>query len=490
MITAEYQMTSHFDLPPVEAREIKPKREGGDPDISILKEQQRVAFDLMWNFLMRDGGGYFLLKGYAGTGKTFTISRLIEKILFMFPEHRIAFTAPTNKAVKELYKAAEYKHTNQDFLTIHRLLGLKEQINKDGHIEFKPDFKFPPSIVEKTVLIIDEVSMLQDDLFEMIDRYVPSNELKVILMGDPAQIPPVGRVESLALTEAGQLKHGIEVYTLTDIQRQALDNPIIETTFKIRNSIGRPVSFPSRESKLLDNGSGVLFIDRQNKDEGYLFTDVLEKYFTSENFKQDSDFCKIIAWRNATVGLFNDIVRKMIYKQKTLPRIMEGEKLIANGPIFEQEYIIFSTNDEMEVISYTEDADDINNGMYSIRYYKALVKYRTPDNIERKRIINIVHGDSMETYKTMVDMLRKAAISKVKGSWEASSAWEDYYLFQQRYADVGYNYAITGHKSQGSTYGRVFVLEGDINFNRNIVERNRIKYTACSRPKHQLFIVN
>jgi ATP-dependent exoDNAse (exonuclease V) alpha subunit len=68
------------------------------------------------------------------------------------------------------------------------------------------------------------------------------------------------------------------------------------------------------------------------------------------------------------------------------------------------------------------------------------------------------------------------------------SLWVKYYKAQQAFADVAYNYAITAHKSQGSTYKNVFVIEDDIDFNTNIVERNKIKYTSYTRPTDKLFI--
>lgn len=482
------EMTYHFDLPPLVAKQVLEKRYASQPDLTTLKPQQKEAYDRMTAFLAKEDGGMFLLKGYAGTGKTYVISRVNEQYLFENSTNQVAVTAPTNKAVKVLYVDADFKHTNLDYLTIHKLLGLKEQINKNGEVEFKQDKRFPPSITEKQLLIIDEVSMLNDDLFGMIEPYLYSHGLKVIMMGDPAQIPPVGRPECIPLTETGQQTYNIEVFELTEIQRQALGNPIVEATFKIRNALGRANSFPIRETTLLDNGSGVLFISKSETSDRELFQDLLERYFASDNFKTDADFCKVIAWRNKTVETMNNIIRRMIYGQDRLPRIMNGEKLIANKPIFDGEYIIFNTNDEMEVVEYVAKTDAINGGKFHLDYYSAKVKFITPDNQIKHQIIKIIHEDSLNTYDSILDLLRKVALSKPKGSFEAIQGWQDFYLFQQLYADVNYNYAITAHKAQGSTYDRVFVMEGDINANRNIVERNRIKYTACSRPRHQLII--
>jgi exodeoxyribonuclease-5 len=73
--------------------------------------------------------------------------------------------------------------------------------------------------------------------------------------------------------------------------------------------------------------------------------------------------------------------------------------------------------------------------------------------------------------------------------FEKTRAWQDFYKFKENFADVSYAYAITAHKSQGSTYRYVFAIESDMDANSKIEEMNRIKYTAFTRPSHRLFIV-
>ena len=73
---------------------------------------------------------------------------------------------------------------------------------------------------------------------------------------------------------------------------------------------------------------------------------------------------------------------------------------------------------------------------------------------------------------------------------KATNKWKQFYLRKNAYANVKYNYAITAHKAQGSTYKYVFLINSDINKNRKVIERNRIKYTACTRPSDKLFIVD
>jgi hypothetical protein len=81
-----------------------------------------------------------------------------------------------------------------------------------------------------------------------------------------------------------------------------------------------------------------------------------------------------------------------------------------------------------------------------------------------------------------------ATVLKGQG-YAAKKAWVAYYAFMRQFADVGYNYSITAHRSQGSTYSNTFVMEGDIRANPNIFERNRILYTAYTRAAQRLFVV-
>src|SRR5690606_541688 len=123
----------------VEGSTNKEKRPIQKPDLSMLKEQQLEAFESVMDFLDSRGGGYYLIEGYAGVGKTYLISRIIEAYLSeMMGSVKVGLTAPTNKAVRELYQSSEFHSPSMDYSTIHSMLGLKEHKLPDGSIAFKP----------------------------------------------------------------------------------------------------------------------------------------------------------------------------------------------------------------------------------------------------------------------------------------------------------------------------------------------------------------
>lgn len=477
-----------LELPPVEDQEKKPKRPAGVPNLDYLKPQQREAFDHMLAFLLSEEGRMFTLLGFAGTGKTTTIGYLIEYMLDKQRTVQIAMTAPTNKAVKVMRNKADYAHENLDYQTIHRLLGLKEVIDAYGNQKFLPDYTKPQSISEKHILVVDEASMLSDELFKMIEPFCDSIGLRIIFMGDPAQIPPVGFPDSIPMQANLRQKHGIKSFALTDIVRQAAGNPIIETTFEIRKNLDTPNPLIRRDTEL--NGSqGVLFLRTTGEADMDLLEAVMEKYFMSPNFKQNSDFVKLIGWRNKTVDMMNARIRKYIYGDNPA-RIEIGEKLIADKPIIDKvdDTIIFTTNDEMEVLEVTEEMEEINNGEITLKYYSTIVQ--SMENPGREpQVIKIIHEDSDKQYNDILSTLREYAKMQFKGSIAAKKGWEAYYGFMEHFAQVKYNYAITAHKSQGSTYDTAIVLSNDIGANRNIREKNRILYTSASRPSGLLIVV-
>jgi ATP-dependent exoDNAse (exonuclease V) alpha subunit len=183
----------------------------------------------------------------------------------------------------------------------------------------------------------------------------------------------------------------------------------------------------------------------------------------------------------------NNYIRN--FKYNTESKLVIGEKLLANSPIIIDEIIVFTTNDEFEVLSFEVKTEVINNGDYALEYYLAKVQYTNlQDGSKSVRDIKIIHENSEELYLKLLNILSNMAKSAKKKS-DAIDAWSKYYMFKQHFADVKYNYAITAHKSQGSTYRNVFVIENDLNKNFNVRERNRIKYTAFTRASNNLIII-
>lgn len=460
-------------------------------DLSTLNKDQKEAFNKLRDFIYdKQDDDIYVLKGWAGTGKTYCVSVLVRYVLdVIYPDknwYKIAVTGPTNKSVRVIKKSTGIRNTRVVFQTIHKMLGLTERITPDGQQEFVNQGDFVPQIQKTKLLIIDEVSMLNDDLFHEIIKY--RDRVKIICMGDPAQIPPVGKPDCIPFRDDLLEMYGIKTLELKTIMRQKGDNPIIDTSIAIRSDLENPYIDLGKESRINDKDEGIHFIDINSADHRNSFTDILSSYFKTEEFKEDSEYSKIIAWRNKTVDTMNNLVRKVIYGEENLgSKILIGEKLIANNPIIEMNQILFNTNDEFSVENFEIKKEKVRvEGEEGVlKYYETRVSFLNDEDKKIIYYIDILHEDSESYFYVLANKLKKIAIEK-RGK---EKSWIKYYDFLRRFADVSYAYAITAHKSQGSTYNTAFVLDDDIDVNPNIVERNRIKYTAYTRSSKKLYVL-
>lgn len=460
-------------------------------DLSILNGDQRAAFGRLVKYV-RDphDRSVYVLKGWAGTGKTFCISFFINYLLDELFEdkswYKIAVTGPTNKSVRVIKKSTGIYNHRVSFLTIHKLLGLKEKITGDGVQEFVNDPTQPSKITKIKLLIIDEVSMLNDDLFEQVIK--KRNDIKIICMGDPAQIPPVGKPDCIPFREELAEQYDIKTLELKTVMRQKLDNPIISSSIIIRNNVTESDPGVEPNSIVNDSGEGIEFLNLNNPEQRKSISEIVARYFKTSEFENDSEFAKIIAWRNKTVATMNSVVRRVIYgEDKISEKILEGEKLIANNPYIVMGTVVFNTNDEFTVESFkiktkkyrVEEAEE------NIKFYEASVWYYDDNDTRQVEVIEILHEDSEYEFNRLANILKRIAIQK-RGK---DKSWINYYDFIREFADVSYAYCITAHKSQGSTYEISVVMEDDIDMNWDVVERNRIKYTSYTRAKKKLYVL-
>jgi exodeoxyribonuclease-5 len=157
-----------------------------------------------------------------------------------------------------------------------------------------------------------------------------------------------------------------------------------------------------------------------------------------------------------------------------------GEKMVCNKPIVNiKNQVLLNNNDEFEVVSFVLKQE---KRAYDFWYYSVDII-----NDGRKLTINILAEKSFDSFAKEVKRLKTIA-EKAKVMTKRN-AWSKYYKLLERYADVNYNYALTIHKSQGSTFDNVIVINCDIERVPNVIERNKLLYTAITRAKNKLFII-
>ena len=468
-----------------------------------LNEGQKETFLKIIAFLEGEmPADAFVLMGYAGTGKTYLVKRVVMWINATQKTKTIAITAPTNKAVRvletmggfesesvakekdDLFDMSSSFINSIQYCTIHKLLGLKEVITAKGEQLFKNDRMEKNDITKYRYLIVDECSMLNDNLCKDIMKF--SDKVKILYMGDPAQIPPVKRKDCIPFRE----DHGynFERATLTEIMRQKGDHPIVDASFELRNNLKTAQPLPVLQTKLNDSGHGIVFYHALNDRDSV--RPMLKKYFDTDEFKADPNYAKVIAWTNAVVNYMNRTVREIMYGDDAEEFVI-GEKLIAAKPIFGQFGIVFNTSDEMEVVDVKLKDKKFSLGRYKMeaKVYDLKVEYVIVGTGQKiKKTIEVIHGNDFPEYMKIVNESKKLAANQ-QDLQKAKRMWVMHYDILKWSAPVAYNYAITAHKAQGSTYENVLLIEENLDKNPNIVERNRIKYTAYSRASNKLFIL-
>jgi len=463
-------------------KEAKKLRECRPIDVSKLRGDQPEAFEQLNNWLNNSDDRFFLLNGYAGSGKSFLLAQWLEHNFACERFHSmVGFTATTNKAVKVLRDKTNFTHARLRIATIHSLLKLKKKINDNGQLSFVQELiNEDPPLNNYQIVIVDESSMLEDDLFNLLLEY----PIKILFVGDEAQIPPVNLPNSLPFDKETQAELNFWVFNMTQPIRQHEDNPILNMSIDIRGNLNKRYYNPGKNYGALNQDYGIIHLDSQDPHDKAELFNLITGLFSQPKFRSDSNFVKIVAWRNQIVRNFNDIVRSRIYNTKE--QLVIGEKMIANTTVIHKEkddVIIMDANDEFTVLSFEEKTMDFEEiGIY-VKYYETKICITGKDGVHS---IDIMKEESKEQYDEFLQLLFEKADAEPSGSYERKNWFKEYYRYKDYFADVIYNYSITGHKSQGSTYEICIVYDRDIKKNSDFLTRNRIRYTACTRPSRYL----
>lgn len=446
--------------------------------VESFTADQKSAFEKFKMFLSMGGGGFFLLTGPAGAGKSFMMGAMMEEV--NSTGQRVALAASTHKAAKVASDFVE----GADVATAHALLGISERsIGRNGDIKMVPGKKYLEKAYNYQIFFVDEASMLDDVVFGGFEDLVADNK-KVVFIGDSFQIPPVNTANSLPFDVDTQRDLNFTIANLTEVVRQAKGSPIIQEATEVRKFIFRPVLPFDYQSKV----NGLLAVRyAENDPPNELSQDILDM-FDSDSFRENPDYCKVLAWRNKTVDAYNSQIRTKLFGDG-IPKLMVGEKLTADAPYMEGRQTLIKNNEDMEVLSLKVEQDEIGKDNF-LTIYKAHVKVFGSRGSSREVIVPIIHEDSEEVLKKYLNLLAAMAKQERPGSYAAKDKWMDFYKLKERYAATKYSYCMTVHKAQGSTYDHAVLCLWDIMFNRKTEERNRIIYTGITRPKFTLKIIH
>ena len=206
--------------------------------------------------------------------------------------------------------------------------------------------------------------------------------------------------------------------TLKEIMRQTGEHPVVDASFIIRNNLTVQHPIPTLKTDLKDD-KGIIFID--GKTERKTVRPILKEYFDTPEFKADADYAKVIAWRNKTVAYLNGIIREILFGKDASP-YMVGEKLIARGPIFEEQkgskwgskwVVKINTSEEMEISELQVKTKKFKEGshtFYAQIYECKILIYDPMTKKASKDTIDIIHEESWEEYRRLIKKTKDLAI--------------------------------------------------------------------------------
>lgn len=445
-------------------------------------DDQSKALEILAAFLFsKDPDSLLLLKGYAGTGKTSLVGALV-KTLTQWAQKTILL-APTGRAAKVFSGYA-----GQKAFTIHK------KIYRQKAFSNEPSGFMPADNLHKdTIFIVDEASMISNDgtdsiafgsgrLLDDLIHYVYSGEnCRMILMGDVAQLPPVGQTESPALN-SNILKGynlSVEEITLTQIVRQGEDSGILWNATQLRDALRKQEvkAYPT----LLFKG----FNDIRNVNGEELIEEI------SQSYSRDGiDNTIIITRSNKRALIYNNGVRnRILYREEELS---SGDRLM----VARNNYFWKGDN---------KDSDFLANGeiirvvrirrmfeMYGFRFADITAELEDQEiEMDMKIILDTLQAETPALPKELNDRLFFNVLEDYEDiptkSGKMKKMKEDpwYNAVQVKHA-----YAVTCHKAQGGQWMNVFIDIGYITDEMLGEDFYRWLYTAFTRATCRLYLVN
>lgn len=429
-------------------------------DVSKLNSEQFIVYTEILNWLDNSVSNVALLEGKPGVGKTFLLKYVIDSY-----KKRTVFTAPTNKATKVLKEMLTSDGYVPDCCTIYSLLGLS--MSNDGEVKevVADDEKFDVS--RYSLIVLDECYMVNAALKKYIDKTLSNNpQVKLLLLGDSYQIPPVGESKS---TIEDFFKTGSNPrWKLHKVERHAGD--ILTVVDQVRDAIDRPLKFklPFLDSFINTFEKDVCVVTQEK------MIDLIEKQIENNGNFEDS---KIIGWMNKTIDFMNIKVRSKLYPDQYQDNFWcVGDQITLTAPAKDyDEGKTIATTDEMGII---EDIDYISHPSVS-GFDSARLRVLLSDNS-----IVILYPIAPYDRVRWTNMLASA----FKEAKSRAMTWKNYWELHDQSHYVRHAYAITAHRAQGSTYNTVYVNLNDILRNQNRVESLQCLFVAMSRAKSKLII--
>jgi ATP-dependent exoDNAse (exonuclease V) alpha subunit len=442
---------------------------------------QSRLFELMDDFLLDEEKfrQIFLLKGYAGTGKTTFVSSLIR----VLPKigYKSVLLAPTGRAAKVMASYAK-----KTALTIHKKIYRQVADAYTGNLSFERQ----KNLHEFTIFVVDEASMISDErdfgtnslLHDLLDFVFENEGNKLMIIGDEAQLPPVGKTFSPALAAehlSGRYHAEVIEHCLTEVMRQEINSGILSNATDLRNQL----TLETPKITLVTKGFRDCF-----KMTGEKLEDGIQ--YAYKKYGRENTI--IITRSNKSAVQYNGFIRNQVnFCQEELDT---GDMLMIvrnNYTVLEADSKagFLANGDFVEVVKIRRE-EELHGFRFATVILK-LVDFPEEPEFETKIILNTLNSHaptlSAEENKALYDSVMKDYFM-IKSRKERNDLLKkDPYM---NALQVKFAYALTCHKSQGGQWDAVFIDQGflpDDQVNNDFI---RWLYTAITRASKEVFLLN
>ena len=430
-------------------------------------------------FFARDEESLFLLRGYAGTGKTSLVAAIVNALLSL--KYKVVLLAPTGRAAKVFASYAGYAA-----YTIHKKI-YREKNTADGEGVFALGF----NEAADTLFFVDEASMIPDTdleghfgsgclLNDLVEFVYNGRNNRLVLIGDVAQLPPVGLEISPALDRqelAAAYNFRITEINLTDIMRQAEQSGILYNATRVRGMIGGGIEHLVLKAGLFPDVSRISG------------SDLLEEIDTCYG-KYGEEETIVVCRSNKRANRFNEGIRRTIlYREEDF---CSGDRIM----IVRNNYFWGAGYDKIDFIANGDMATVRRVGrrmeLYGFHFVKADLKIDDyEEELSAWLMLDTLMADAPAlTYEQNWTLYRAveadyAHIGSKKKRLEEIRKNEYYNALQIKFA-----YAVTCHKAQGGQWDAVFIDQGYLTDDMLTDEYWRWLYTAITRARKRLYFIN
>ena len=463
--------------------------------------QAKVLYHLSAFILTKKERPLYLLRGYAGTGKTTLVSTLVKTLPQIGMRYQLL--APTGRAAKVMSS-----YTGKPASTLHRKL-YRFQAVANGELRMTRDVNKH----KNTVFIVDECSMISDQgdgyswsrslLDDLIEYVFSGSCCKLLLIGDSAQLPPVGLDISPAM-DFDILRNSfnltIATYEMKEVMRQALESGILHNATNLRDLMStdngqQTTDFYELPLLNINNFDDIIKIDPMS------FEELLWQSFGNKRSNNDA---VVICRSNKRANMFNQAIRSRVLQEEG--ELSAGDKLMVVKNNYYWSGQQTSSNSQHPTansqISFIANGDMIEimkinkfEKMYGFHFADVeiqLMDYEDTPSLSVKILLETLHSDSPaltnDESKRLYQAVEEDYMDIPKAADRRKAMKENPYF---NALQVKYGYALTCHKTQGGQWNNVFV-EAPYLPEETVLELGDLRwlYTALTRASEKVYLVN